>query len=474
MADDTTRQEKTERRNNRLERMTEIHGMDEPTQELLDEFDSCAREVSEINAWFERQKEIDDQRLYGDNPATRATIDRVIERTTLSTDEAEARVLAANRGFAEFCAFGPEGVHALAEEDELVQNAWVNEEWSQRMATALSQLPGRRRQGRGGQQRAQSASDGATGGVIVPTLVRDQIAERMQMFDGVRRVCRVLQSDNLTPFNWPNLDDTDQRGASVSENERTPDADIDDFGEREFRYERLTSGNVRVPETLLFGAQAGIDVAGLVIRLLGQRLGRRGAVLTSHGTGDIKGVVPELRDTAATGEPNSDGERNGRVFRLGAGNNVRPKDVRVLMGFPFEVDAAYRANVSIMGSDQTMLRMFEVLDTEGRSYLIPMLFEAPYEQIGNAGDIQGQRGSTSRLVTNYQMEDWAATKDVLIVGDFMELYTIVDFQGMNVRRYGSENYESGTKGQVIFFADQYCAGNVVDQYAGRLIRASGA
>ena len=251
-----------------------------------------------------------------------------------------------------------------------------------------------------------------------------------------------------------------------------PEEDIEDFTEREFRYERITSGSVRIPETLLYGAQAGIDVAGLVIGLLGKRLGRRGAVLTSHGTNNIKGMVSELAGTANGMAPDAVGGISGRVRRLADGNDEQPGDVRQLIRLPFEIDSAYRSDGKIMGSDDTMYQLVSLLDGENRSYLMPMLNENAYGRIGPMD-----------LVTNFQMDNWEASdmnlayadgKNVLVVADFMELYTIVDFQGMNVQRYGRENYESGTKGQVIFFADQYCAGNLVDQYAGRVIQSSDA
>lgn len=463
--DEKTARGKRDRRKELARQYRELHaaiGDGTPTEEQTAQLEAASREIGEIDGWFEREEQVDRDRQFEENPAARNNIHDITDRTGMSEDEATARTLSAKRGLEAFFRFGHAGLAQYREDDDLCNQAWSEDEQAYpnvrgTMATAMRGGSGTFP---GAPQRAQSGSTDGTGGVLVPTLVAPELTRRMVAYGGMRRVSMVMPMATLSPFNWPTVDDTDEAGETLAENAAVTGGDIDDFGEQAFQFERHSSKEVRVPEELMYGTVQGFDLAGAILEMLAERLGRKQNAAFTNGpvAGKIKGVVPVL---AADGSQHTD-----LIAGSAAGITASElKGVDFLTGLPFYIDDAYEENASLMLHRNMVQELLKLSDMEKR----------PYLQMDLAtGRATGVSGLT--FAKNFAMaREWAASANVMIVGDFSKGYGIFDFMpGIEIFRFGKDQYESARRAQTILWGTMWSAGNVIDKYAMMLLVVNAA
>lgn len=141
------------------------------------------------------------------------------------------------------------------------------------------------------EMRAQTVGTGSEGGFTVPTEFRNRVAEAMKAFGGLANIATVFETDSGNPITWAITDGTADEGVMIGEKEESTEQDME-FGQVVIGAKKMTSNIVKISDELL--QDSGVDIAGLIARRIGSRLGRGEAkqLLSGSGAGNnIKGLL---------------------------------------------------------------------------------------------------------------------------------------------------------------------------------------
>jgi HK97 family phage major capsid protein len=132
------------------------------------------------------------------------------------------------------------------------------------------------------EERALSVTQITAGGAVIPEGFVQNLEEALLQFGGIRQVAEVIRTASGNDLPWPDLNDTSNKGAILSENTTVTSQDIS-FGQIVYHAFKYTSKLVLVPVELM--EDSAFDLAAELGRLLGIRIGRIQSDHFTTGTG---------------------------------------------------------------------------------------------------------------------------------------------------------------------------------------------
>lgn len=245
------------------------------------------------------------------------------------------------------------------------------------------------------EQRAQSVGTTTAGGFSVADEMMAQVEVSLLAFGGMREMSTVIRTATGADMPIPTVDDTGQVGAILAENTGVSNQDVT-FGQVVLQAFKYSSKQVLVSVELM--QDSAVNIAGLLGRLLGERIAR---ILNTHfttgtGTGQPRGCVTAA-GTGVTGGA-------GVAGAFTADN---------LIDLMHSVDPAYRASPKCawMMRDATIAAVRKLKDTTNQYLWQPGL----------------QGGDPDRLlgfpvVVNQDVAAVALSAKSVIFGDFSKYW----------------------------------------------------
>lgn len=152
------------------------------------------------------------------------------------------------------------------------------------------------------EERGQSVGSQTQGGYLVPGTFQAELFKSMKAWGPMLDpgVTRVLNTATGTTITFPTMNDTNNVGALIGENQQVSFTEIA-FGTRSLDAYKYTSGVVPVSDELL--QDSVMDIDGLVRDAMGERIGRIANLHLTIGDGASKpnGIVTAAGTSAAAG-----------------------------------------------------------------------------------------------------------------------------------------------------------------------------
>lgn len=261
----------------------------------------------------------------------------------------------------------------------------------------------------GPELRTQTSTTTA-GGYTIPTGFRSDIEVAMLQYGGLRNVATILRTESGNPLPWPTVNDTAVSGRLLAENAAETNTAVT-FGQITFNGYKYSSDYVLVP--LELAQDTGINLEGLLARLLGERLGRITAThyVTGSGSSRPNGIVTASVQGAVTGGA--------------ATSNLDYNDILSLV---HSVDPAYRVGpkVGFLMHDATLLLLKKLQDAvSGRPLWQPAIAnEVP-------PTLDGYRYYIDQAMPQHLSASPTSASKVVIFGDLGK-YMIRDVMDMSL------------------------------------------
>ncbi|HEX4128497.1 MAG TPA: phage major capsid protein [Pirellulales bacterium] len=119
-----------------------------------------------------------------------------------------------------------------------------------------------------------STGIGSAGGFTTPEGFVPRLERALLSFSGVMQAAEIMTTDSGNPLPWPTADDTGNIGSRIGENtDASATGNDPKFGAVVFQAPVYTSNMVRVSNALL--EDTGVDLAGALGAMLGERIGRK-------------------------------------------------------------------------------------------------------------------------------------------------------------------------------------------------------
>jgi len=199
--------------------------------------------------------------------------------------------------------------------------------------------------------RAQQVGVDPAGGFTAPDGFRNKLIDRIVQFGGLASVVQTETTSDGNPLPWQAMDDSANSGEIVAEGATfTTGADLSFTNKTLGAYSYMAGGDsanpLRVSKELL--QDSAYDIAGLVSRKLGERIGRIQAthIATGTGTNEPQGIT-----TGLTGVELAD-----------AGDGITHDD---LVSFIHSVDPGYRMGARWAFNDNTLQAVRKMRDAAG-------------------------------------------------------------------------------------------------------------
>jgi HK97 family phage major capsid protein len=311
-----------------------------------------------------------------------------------------------------------------------------------------------------------STTTNSEGGFTVPSLISSQLINIMKAYGTMRLLAEVIPTTDGKPLSFPTTDGTAEVGEIIAQNVTATVLDPS-FGSVSLNVFKYSSKIVAVPIELL--QDTVVDIEGMILNRLGQRLGRiaNQHFTTGTGTSQPDGVIPR----AAVGRTGATGQTLTIIYDD-------------LVDLVHSVDPAYRSNRAAFQTNDTLLRVLrKIKDTAGRPIWSPS-YEGGMRVGVNvaAGTDGGQGGFTGEnapaifdyllgypVFVNNDIAVPAANAKTMSFGDH-SLYKIRDAMDMRLFRFEDSNY--ARLGQVGFLAWARMGGNLVDTNAVKVYQHS--
>lgn len=196
--------------------------------------------------------------------------------------------------------------------------------------------------------RGQATYTGPRGAVLTQNTFMPRLERTMKAFGPMMRTSEIMITQDGSEMSWPALNDVDNEGVQIGEEEQIEDGDME-FSAYTFRSYKFASKVIKVSHELI--RDSYVELARIISEALGERLGRivnRRATIGEGGS-TLSGIVP--------------GSSAGKT--TGAGNAITFEE---LMELQASVDPAYREQPGLgwmMHSDVASYIM-RVKDGEGR------------------------------------------------------------------------------------------------------------
>ena len=155
---------------------------------------------------------------------------------------------------------------------------------------------------------ALSTGIGSGGGFTVPQGFVPRLERALLSFAGTMQAAEIMTTDSGIDLPWPTCNDTNNVGALIGEDVAAGDTGQDPkFGAVVFQAFIFTSNVVRVPTALL--EDTGVDLAGALGDMLGERIGRalNPYLTTGTGGGQPSGIITGSTLGVTAGSPTAIG-----------------------------------------------------------------------------------------------------------------------------------------------------------------------
>lgn len=280
------------------------------------------------------------------------------------------------------------------------------------------------------ERRALSVGTATAGGHTVPEEMAEAIEVALLQFGAPRRYSTIIRTATGRTLDWPETNDTSNKGAIVGENTDVGEQDVA-FAQTTFNSYMYTSKKVKVSLQLL--QDSVVNISSLLGRLLGERIGRIHSDHFTTGTGSSQpnGIVTASADSGVT---------------LGA-DNVPTYDN--LIDLKHSVDPAYRqTGHGWCFSDTVLAGIKKIKDSDNNPIWRPGL------AAGEPNTIDGDP-----YFINQSMSTAGTTGSKSMIYGQLNKYMIVDASEMMLKRLDEVAAESL---QVVFLAHHRSTGNLVD------------
>lgn len=270
------------------------------------------------------------------------------------------------------------------------------------------------------EQRALSATTGASGGYTVPQGFFDELTQAMKWFGGIRDVARIITTTEGNTLPIPSANDTSNVGAILAENTAasTTDPAFNSVNLGAYKY---TSNIVLIPIELL--QDSAFNVESYLAGILGERIGR---IQNTHftvgtGTSQPRGVVIDAT--------------LGKTGLVGQTTSIIYDDVVDLV---HSVDIAYRKKASFSLNDTSLAALKKIKETTGAPIFVPgMAYKEPDTLLG------------FKYTVNNDVAVMAANAKSVLFGDFSN-YFIRDVMDIALVRFGEKYMDAAQVGFVAF------------------------
>lgn len=296
-----------------------------------------------------------------------------------------------------------------------------------------------------------STTTSSEGGYTVPSLISSQLVDAMKAYGAMRAVSTIISTTDGRPLSFPTSDGTSETGEWIAQNTTATGADPS-FGTVSLNVFKASSKIVAAPIELL--QDAAVNIEELIIKRLGERLGRitNTGYTTGTGTTQPDGIVAKAT--------------SGKVGTTGQTLTIIYDD---LVDLVHSVDPAYRsASCGFMCSDAMLKVLRKLKDGQNRPIWTPNDLAGIRSNLNpdGHGGYTSQNGAVPFDVllglpvwVNNDMASPAANAKSLIFGDFSKYY-IRDAMDVQMFRFSDSTY---TKlGQVGFLAWMRSGGNLLD------------
>lgn len=253
-----------------------------------------------------------------------------------------------------------------------------------------------------GEQRAQTVTTTAGGHLIAPEFVA-RLEKNLLHFGGMIAEADVIETSTGAPLQWPNYDDTAQKGAILAINTAVANQDVT-FGQFTLDAYKYSSKQILVPVELM--QDSAFDINALVADVVGERLGR---ILNEHfttgtGTAQPAGVVTG----SAVGKTGATGQTLSVVYND-------------LVDLYHSVDIAYRGDAKWMMNDSSVKVIRKLLDANNLPLWQPALAQGRPDTIMGApvlvnNDVAVMAANAkSILLGNYKRYKVRRVKDITLL-----------------------------------------------------------
>lgn len=290
-----------------------------------------------------------------------------------------------------------------------------------------------------------STTTPSEGGNTVQPLVARDLVDLLKAYGFMRKVADQVTTENGADMGWPTSDGTSETGELVAQNASAAAADAS-FGTRALNTYKFGSKIITVPIELL--QDTTVDIVGLIMRRMRDRIGRSANGYFSTGTGTAQpfGIVPACS-----------------VGKVGAAGQTLTIIYDDLVDMMDSLDAAYLetpiTTPQLPGAEpgwmfsQTMRRVVrKIKDTAGRPIWTPS-----YDEGLVSGTPDRLLGYPVYLNNDFAVP--AANAKSLAFGN-LNRYLIRDAMQVTLFRFDDSAYMS--KGQVGFLGWARMGGNLMD------------
>lgn len=252
----------------------------------------------------------------------------------------------------------------------------------------------------------QAVGTDSLGGYTVPEGFSGQLEVAMKAFGGIRSVALVINTSTGGLIPWPTINDTGTSGSLLAENTTDTVSDMT-FGEVQLTAYKYTSGIVKVSKELL--QDSAFDLASVLGRLMGERLGRVTATAYAQGTG--------------TGQPQG-------ISKATAGKTLSHKllaslTYAELLDLKHSVDPAYRQGAKWVFNDNVFKQVKLLKDDTGGAGSGRPLWQP------NIADAVPATLDGDRYVIDLGMPDFGSSTRPAVYGD-MSKFIIRDSLGFDM------------------------------------------
>lgn len=278
------------------------------------------------------------------------------------------------------------------------------------------------------ESRALSSVTGQAGGYLNPDGFIPQLEIALLKFGGLRQKAEIIRTERGERFAWPSVDDTANVASPIGEAKTVTETDITVKATYWDAY-KLSSDLIKVPYELL--EDSVIDIAPILSRLLGERLGRKSSEWYMTGTGNAQpyGLV----EAATTG-----------VTTAASGAITFDE----IIDLEHSVDEEYLENACFMMNRAVLKVVRKMKDGMGQ-YLWTRGTQAGEPDMLLGYPVITHSSMASALVT---------TAKTMLFGD-LSAYKIRDVKGIRMKRLTERYADEDVEGFVAFLRTD---GNLLD------------
>lgn len=285
--------------------------------------------------------------------------------------------------------------------------------------------------GREEKRDAQSSVTGNLGGYTVPDGVMQQIQEAKKFYGGIMEAKpNIIRTSGGNPIPWPTTNDTGTKGVILPEN--SPESSVSiPFDTLTLGAYKYSSRIVLIPLELL--QDSGIDIEGLVVRKLAERLGR----------------IQNEHQTTGTGTNQPQGVVVGATLGKSAASATAVTYAE-LVDLKYSVNRAYRREAKWMMNDNTFGKILKLVDTAGRPLML--------DYIRGMQEAERETLIGQDVIMNDDMATMATTAKSILYGAFSNYAVRIVNAGMIMRL--TERYAE--YGQVGFLCFERMDARLID------------